>query len=403
MAKVLGDLHIARDLEVVRDSRVGGNQVVEKDQTVNGQSLVMRPTFQGFAVGRTFWPDLTLNSTDKRQSVTPDWVLDLIKENVLYRDLSTGDIFMGDSVLYHGDGRGTEGSYRPPISFLGASDSGVKPDGNGGMYFITDGKARLHIKQNGEVEVLGDFLDAELEAHMAQSNPHGLVKADLGLSLLQNKGIGHTVDFNASATTLESKYASLAAVKHAIENTLHSRVVDINMSDHELIWGGATDWMKMGFKYTTDAAINYGYIEMGDNGNEEFRFTHRSGATTTTRLTINGNGISAANFHVSSDVRIKSNKQDILDPFKIINEIDTFYADIKQPDGSIKERQPTFIAQQVRAVIPQITDVSEWNGIDDFHFINYTAMIPLHHKGLQVLYGEVMEQNRVLKKLLDKQ
>lgn len=58
-------------------------------------------------------------------------------------------------------------------------------------------------------------------------------------------------------------------------------------TDQNIFFNRNSDWFKMGFKSASDQDIDsYGYIDMGDNGNEYFKFRNISGETTTDLLTI---------------------------------------------------------------------------------------------------------------------
>lgn len=144
---------------------------------------------------------------------------------------------------------------------IGDSDTGFHSIGDGELVFYSNGRVIYNMKS---VWHTGNF------------NPNDKLNVS-----------GGTINGNLSVSGSFSSN-TLSANSGTITN---ATVSTLNISG-EAIWAKNTDYFKVGFKNDADGdSDSYGYIRVGDNGNEYFKVISVNGNAETDWLVVNGDGL----------------------------------------------------------------------------------------------------------------
>lgn len=115
---------------------------------------------------------------------------------------------------------------------------------------------------------------------------------------------------------------------------------------------------------------------VADTENAYFDFRLINDGTMNTVASLSPTGVlTATTLTETSDVRLKENITEVL-PFDSLSKI--MEIKIKEYNYTFEKskRHTGVIAQEIKEVLPEVVEITSANGLDDFHSVHYTGLVP---------------------------
>ena len=115
---------------------------------------------------------------------------------------------------------------------------------------------------------------------------------------------------------------------------------------------------------------------VADTENAYFDFRLINDGTMNTVACLSPTGVlTATTLTETSDVRLKENITEVL-PFDSLSKI--MEIKIKEYNYTFEKskRHTGVIAQEIKEVLPEVVEITSANGLDDFHSVHYTGLVP---------------------------
>ena len=114
--------------------------------------------------------------------------------------------------------------------------------------------------------------------------------------------------------------------------------------------------------------------------NEEsayFEFKLANGGVVDTVATLSNNGVMTATTYVeTSDMRVKENILNVSEAYSMSKLLDVDIKSYNYIFDNEKKLHTGVIAQEIEKVFPEVIEISKQHGLDDFHSVHYTGLIP---------------------------
>lgn len=111
-----------------------------------------------------------------------------------------------------------------------------------------------------------------------------------------------------------------------------------------------------------------------------------------TVCTISNAGVlTATSFVETSDMRVKENIESVPEEVSLNKLLNVQVKSYNYTFDSEKKNHTGVIAQEVKSIFPEIVEVSEQHGLDDFHSVHYTGIVPHLVNAIKCLQKEINE------------
>lgn len=112
-----------------------------------------------------------------------------------------------------------------------------------------------------------------------------------------------------------------------------------------------------------------------ENAFLEFNLVHDG--TMNTVATISSSGVlTATTLAETSDVRLKENIIDVIPSLSLSHILDINIKNYNYTFDKQKKRHTGVIAQEIKEVLPEVVSIEKSHGLDDFHSVQYTGLVP---------------------------
>lgn len=135
---------------------------------------------------------------------------------------------------------------------------------------------------------------------------------------------------------------------------------------------------------------------VADTENAFLEFKLINDGTVNTVATLSPAGVfTATTIAETSDVRMKENILDVEPAFSLSKILDV---EIKEYNYTFeKEKRHTgVLAQSIKEILPQVVQIEKAHGLDDFHSVQYTGLVPHLINCVKELYKEIEELKKKL-------
>lgn len=174
----------------------------------------------------------------------------------------------------------------------------------------------------------------------------------------------------------------LGIVKQSATNSSVSVGINLIATPQTAAAAGLGTGIEFDTVNSTDTVFAAGFINcvtsdvVADTENAYFDFKLINDGTVNTVATLSPTGVfTATTLNETSDRRLKENIVDI-SPIDSLNKI--MNVEIKEYNYTFDQskRHTGVIAQEIKEIIPEVVDITEAHGLEDFHSVHYTGLVP---------------------------
>lgn len=129
-----------------------------------------------------------------------------------------------------------------------------------------------------------------------------------------------------------------------------------------------------------------------------FEFKLANGGLIDTVATLSNNGIlTATSFAETSDRRLKENIKDVRPKDSLIKLLSVNVKTYNYTFDSDKKNHCGVIAQEVKEEFPEIVNIQNGHGLDDYHSVQYTGLVPHLINAIKELKKEINDLNNKMR------
>lgn len=283
----------------------------------------------------------------------------------------------------------SDGSATNYVDFLVSSSGDLTLTPSGGDINISS-----HNGSTTGLQLNGTLVTATAaELNYLDITTQGVAQASKALVVDSNKNI---IGINYLETS------NLAIVKQGADNSSTITGLSIVATPLTTSANGLGVGIEFDIVNIAGDAVPAGFINcvstdlVADTENAFLEFKLINDGTVNTVATLSPAGVfTATTLAETSDVRMKENILDVEPAFSLSKILDV---DIKEYNYTFeKEKRHTgVLAQSIKEILPQVVQIEKAHGLDDFHSVQYTGLVPHLINCVKELYKEIEELKKKL-------
>jgi Chaperone of endosialidase len=136
---------------------------------------------------------------------------------------------------------------------------------------------------------------------------------------------------------------------------------------------------------------------VADTENAFLEFKLINDGTVNTVATLSPAGVfTATTLSETSDVRMKENILDVEPAYSLSKILDVSIKEYNYTFENKEKRHTGVLAQSIKQILPQVVQIEKAHGLDDFHSVQYTGLVPHLINCVKELYKEIEELKKKL-------
>lgn len=136
---------------------------------------------------------------------------------------------------------------------------------------------------------------------------------------------------------------------------------------------------------------------VADTENAYLEFKLINDGTVNTVATLSPAGVfTATTLSETSDVRMKENVVDVAPEYSLSKILEVDIKEYNYIFESTEKRHTGVLAQSIKQILPQVVQIEKAHGLDDFHSVQYTGLVPHLVNCVKELYKEIEELKKKL-------
>jgi hypothetical protein len=143
------------------------------------------------------------------------------------------------------------------------------------------------------------------------------------------------------------------------------------------------------------SCVSTDLVEDTENAYLEFKLINDG--TVNTVATLSPAGVfTATTLAETSDVRMKENILDVDQSYSLSKILEVDIKEYNYTFESPEKRHTGVLAQSIKQILPQVVQIEKAHGLDDFHSVQYTGLVPHLVNCVKELYKEIEELKKKL-------
>lgn len=197
--------------------------------------------------------------------------------------------------------------------------------------------------------------------------------------------------------------SNLSIVKQAASNTATVNAISLVVTPLTTAANGLGIGIEFDIVNIAGDVVPSGFINcvssdlVADTENAYLEFKLINDGTVNTVATLSPAGVfTATTIAETSDARVKENIVDVEPSYSLSKILDV---DIKEYNYTFEnkdKRHTGVIAQSIKQILPQVVQIEKAHGLDDFHSVHYTGLVPHLVNCIKELYKEIEELKKKL-------